>query len=446
MIRTLKKKFILTAMIAVTVLLVLMLGALNAVNAWSSRQETDQLLELLTRMEARGIRPDRGEGLWPPHREDDEGKQMPEPGETPFDELLNDSRLPDGGRGGFLTQPLNENDWRAAVYFTVWVQEGEVLSVDVGRIATVTEEEAEAYGRQAIADSDAKGSTGSFRYAGAASDDGRTVYVFLDVSGRRASVLRVAVLSALAGLAGWGLMFLLVWFLTKKAVKPIAENLSRQRQFVTDAGHELKTPLAIIKANTEAMEMIGGETKWSRNIEAQTTRLTDLTNSLLTLARAEEIPKEGSFAELDLSELVRHTLEMFREPMSLKELKLDEQIEPELRISGNRSQLSSLLSILTDNAVKYASAGSTVSVRLQKDGKMLRLRMENDCDELPDCAPERLFDRFFRADTARNQKTGGSGIGLSAAQVITAQHRGRLTAEYPGDRRIAFTAELPAKS
>ena len=109
MIRTLKKKFILTAMIAVTVLLVLMLGALNAVNAWSSRQETDQLLELLTRMEAQGIRPDRGEGLWPPHREDDEGKQMPEPGETPFDELLNDGRLPDGGRGGFLSAVVGKH-------------------------------------------------------------------------------------------------------------------------------------------------------------------------------------------------------------------------------------------------------------------------------------------------------------------------------------------------
>ena len=437
MIRTLKKKFIVTAMIAVTVLLVVMLGAVNAVNAWSNRQEANELLELLTRMEANGFRPDR--------RED--GKLHPPPGEAESGAEASGEPLngfPGGpDRKGFLSQPLTENDWRAAVYFTVTVQDGAIVGTDLSRIATVDEGSAIAYGKEAMADKDGAGTNGSFRYASAQTAEGKTVYVFLENSARRSAVLRVAVLSALAGLVGWGLMLLLVLFLTKKALAPVAENLSRQRQFVTDAGHELKTPLAIIKANTEAMEMIQGESKWSRNIAAQTTRLSDLTNSLLALARAEEIPKEGSFTELDFSALVEHAAQMFREPMAQKKLRLDQEIAPGLTLRGNKTQLLNLCSILFDNAVKYASDGSLLSLRVRRDGKMVRLRLENDCDELPTCPPERLFDRFFRGDASHNQKTGGSGIGLSAAQVITAQHRGRLEAEYPGAHRIAFTVELP---
>lgn len=436
MIRTLKKKFILTAMIAVTVLLVLMLGGVNAVNAWSSYQEGTELLNLLTRMESSENRPDWRDGspIPPP----DESGNAPFPSEDPFSGF----RQEPGGRG-FMSQPLTEDDWRAAVYFTVKLQDGAVIDTDVSRISTISEEEAAAYGRRALASGKARGSLDHFRWACGAAEDGKTVYVFLDNSARRTSVLRVAALSALAGLAGWGLMLLLVLFLTKKALAPVAENMSRQRQFVTDAGHELKTPLAIIRANTEAMEMIQGQTKWSRNIADQAVRLSALTNELLTLARSEELPKTGDFEEVDFSELVSHSAELFREPMELRRMKLDAQIAPGLRLRGNSAQLSTLCSVLMDNAVKYGVEGGTIRLALAQNGKTARLQIENDCEQLPDCPPERLFDRFYRADTARNQKSGGFGIGLSAARLIAQQHRGTLEAEYRGEQRVAFTAELP---
>ena len=435
MIRTLKKKFIVTAMIAVTVLLVLMLGGVNAVNAWSSYQEGTDLLNLLTRIESSGNRPD-----WR------DGERVPPPDASePFSTGDARDEFPrNPGGKGFMSQPLTEDDWRAAVYFTVRAEGGAVTDIDVSRISTVSEEEAAAYGRRAIRSGDARGSLEQFRWAKAEARDGKTVYVFLDNAGRRTAVLRVAALSALAGLAGWGLMLLLVLFLTKKALAPIADNMARQRQFVTDAGHELKTPLAIIRANTEAMEMIQGETKWSRNIAAQAVRLSELTNGLLTLARAEEIPKPEHFAELDFSELVSRTAEMFREPMELQRLQLDVQIAPKLTLRGNEAQLSTLCSVLMDNAVKYGSEDSTILLRVEKSGKCIRLRLENDCERLPDCQPEQLFDRFYRGDAARNQKSGSFGIGLSAARVIAQQHRGRLWAEYTGEHRVAFLAELPA--
>ena len=446
MIRTLKKKFIVTAMIAVTVLLAVLLGAVNAVNAWSSRQEAESLLDYLTRQEAMNDRPDwmrEDERDAPPPMPGEENPAQQEPNEAPPDPPGGFEEQGEERRGrGFLSEPLTENDWRAAVYFTVRVSDGAVTQADVSRISSVSEEEAAAYGKKALAKG-SQGSLDSFRYASAQAGDGTTVYVFLENSARRTAVLRVAALSALAGLAGWGLMLLLVILLSRKAIAPIAANMERQRQFVTDAGHELKTPLAIIQANAEAMELISGETKWSRNIRTQVRRLSDLTGNLLTLARAEEVPAQGSFTEVDFSALMEQTEQMFREPLELKGCALESALTPGLRVRGNQAQLSTLCSILLDNAAKYAPDGSSVLLNLEQADKSLHLRVENDCEALPDCPPDRLFDRFYRADAARTQSSGGFGIGLSAAQVIVNQHRGRIEAAYLSDRRIAFTVTLP---
>ena len=433
MIRTLKRKFIRAAMIAVTVLLVLILGGLNLVNAWSNRQESLRLLDNLVQLETTQSPRDFPGGEEPP---------IPPEGENGLGQQEGDRPFRGEGRG-FLMGPLTENDRLSAVFFTVRVKDGAVTGADLSRISTVTESEAAALALSAAAEGVAEGQSDSYRWAAAPNAKGETVYVFLEVSNRRNAVLRVAALSALAGLAGWFLMLGLVVVLAKRTIAPIAENMDRQRQFVTDAGHELKTPLAIIQANTEAMELIQGENKWSRNIKAQTVRLTELTRNLLTLARAEELPTQGSFAPVDLSALTAKTVQMFQMPMEQKGLTLEAETDAGISVRGQEAQLASLCSILFDNAVKYATEGSALTLRLRAEEKTCTLRLENRCDKLPDCPPERLFDRFYRADAARNQSSGGFGIGLSAAQVIVLQHRGRLEAEYPAEDRIAFTVTLP---
>ena len=433
MIRILKRKFIVSAMIAVTVLLVTLLGAVNIVNAWSTSQESARLLENLVQMEVSG-RPDMPEGGKPPDLPEGEAPPEQAEGQGPQRE--------DNRRGGFMSGQLTENDRLSAVYFVVRVRDGAVVSTDVGRISEVSEEDAAAYAQTVLEAGRTEGLLEDYRYASAKNPAGETVYVFLENSTRRTAVLRVIALSALAGLGGWLLMLGLVVLLAKRTIAPIAENMERQRRFVTDAGHELKTPLAIIQANTEAMELISGENKWSRNIKAQTARLTELTQNLLTLARAEEIPTLKDAAPVELSALVEKTVHMFQTPMEQKGLTLEAELDPEARVRGNEIQLSSLCSILVDNAVKYGSAESVLRLRCKAGEKTCTLRLENRCDQLPDCPPEQLFDRFYRADEARSQK-GGFGIGLSAAQVIVLQHRGRLEAEYPAEDRIAFTVTLP---
>jgi len=458
MIRTLKRRFIVAAMIAVTVLLVALLGAVNAVNAWTTSQETGRLLENLVQMEAQGrpgFREGEGppafpEGEWPPLKPEEDEDDDPDDADDPDDEdslepseAWEDRDWDEGPRRGFMMDALTEDDRLSAVYFTVRVGSDGTAAADVSRISSVTEAEAAALAERARAAGKTEGRLESFRYASAVNREGETVWVFLENSSRRNAVLRVAALSALAGVGGWLLMLGLVVLLAKRTIAPIAENMERQRQFVTDAGHELKTPLAIIQANTEAMELIAGENKWSRNIKAQTQRLTELTRNLLTLARAEELPAQGSFAPLDLSALVEKTAQMFQTPMERKQLRLEAELEPGISVRGSETQLGNLCSILLDNAVKYATPGSALKLRLKAGEKTCTLRLENRCERLPDCPPDRLFDRFYRGDAARTQSSGGFGIGLSAAQVITLQHRGRLEAEYPAEDRIAFTVTLP---
>ena len=343
----------------------------------------------------------------------------------------------------FFLGPVTENDRMAALFFTAVTANGAVEQVDLNRMPSVTEAEATALVQAALDAGQQSGSTGSFRFAAQENREGKLVYVFLDGSARRQSVLRVAVLSLLAGAIGWGLMLLLVVLLSKRAIRPIAANMERQRQFVTDAGHELKTPLAIIQANTEAMELIQGENKWSRNIKAQVARLTDLTRNLLTLARAEETPSAGAIHDVDLSQLTQQQLQMFLPSMELKSITCQPQIAPDQTIQANGQQIGNLLSILLDNAVKYTPEGGKIRLQLGKEGKHVQLTLENDCEQLPQCEPEQLFDRFYRGDSARTQKSGGFGIGLSAARVIAQQNRAELTARYEGQTRIAFVCRFP---
>lgn len=396
--RTLQKKFVVTAMIAVTVLLSVLLGAINGVNAWTSREEIARQLEHLT--ETRPGAPFPG-------------------GAERRDRFDRRERVTLGPASAAETLPT-------ARYYLVWADgEGSVEKIDCSHIEYGSELEAEELFAAAAGQSE--GSTGAFRFRTVALSDGSTLTAFLYTAQTRNGVLRVALLSLLAGAAAWGLMLLLVVFLSKKAIEPVAAGIEKQKRFVTDAGHELKTPLAIILANTEAMELRQGESKYSRNIREQVQRLSGLTQNLLTLARADEAAAL-QLEELDLSALAEEALRPFAEPAELRSLTLKAELSPGVRVKADRRQLAQLLSILLDNAVKYTPEGGEISLRLRREGRAV-LELANTVDD-SSIPPERFFDRFFRADSARTQKSGGCGIGLSAARAIAEAHRGSLTAAY----------------
>lgn len=417
MIRTLQRKFTVTAMIAVTVLLVMLLGGINLFNALSVSRDSDELLLQLSSWEDFGPAPDFDSGMEP-----DFGRR-----EQP--------------RDGFFGRSPNENDRISALTFSVrFDSEGTLLGVNLDNIASLTEEEAEALGREALESGETEGRIGArkFRVVNPAPDC-RTV-VFLDTSREQHELLRIGAFSALGGLAAWLAMLVLVRFLSRLAIRPVAENMQRQRQFVTDAGHELKTPLAIIQANTEALELTSGESKYSKNIRVQVARLTDLTRNLLSLARFDENSAAPVLGELDLSALAAESLESFRAPAEQRSLRLTADIVPGVTVQGDREQMKQLLSILLDNAVKYCAPDGEIALTLRREDRAV-LRLANTVAE-QSADPARLFDRFYRADASRSRETGGYGIGLSAAQAIVRLHKGSIEAAYEGDAMV-FTVRLP---
>lgn len=416
--RTLQKKFVITAMAAISVLLLILLGAINGLNFWQNGRQTDRLLSILVQ-EAAGI-------------------PRMEPGKQPF------PGMPKRGSGDFFSPPVTEDNAMSARCFYVWFdKEGRITDADINRISSVSREEAEAYAKSIYDQGSESGRLSHFKYKRMATYDGRgEILLFLDISTQRYALLIVLALSVGIGILCWGGMLLLVILLSKKAILPIAKNLERQKQFVTDAGHEIKTPLAIIMANTEAMELHGGESKWSRNIKAQTIRLSGLMQNLLVLARLDEGAGELPVSDFSMTQVLEESLPSFCESAALKGVIIETDICQDVMVCGNRENMLRLVSILLDNAVKFVSSGGEIFVLLKKTDGQILLQVENDCDTVPAGAPEKLFDRFYRGDSARTQKSGGYGIGLSAAQAIVTACKGEIYAKYPTDSRIVFTVSI----
>ena len=437
MIRALQKKFVVTAMIAVTVLLLVVLGALNVFNAVSNARQTEFLLDDLGRQNA----------LFP--RTEDHALPPPASGES--DPVSDAAAMPAEvqpepfarvRRRGFLDEPMDDNMRMSALYFIADLDDQcRVVRTDVSHIASVTEEEAAELALGLDVDQTG-GSAGSYRYKIFPRPEGGYRVVFLDSGVRRNAVMRVALLSLLLGCVSWLLMLALVMALSRRAIRPIAENMERQRQFVTDAGHELKTPVAIILANVDAMELRGGESKYSRNIRSQAARLGELMKNLLTLARVDEYSVLEQPQRLDFSSLCREVFLPFREAAELKHIRYDMDLADALELTGDRTLLAQLCSILADNAVKYCPEDGEIGITLRSENRRICLRVSNTVTEVPDL--DRIFDRFYRADSSRNQKSGGFGIGLSAARTIARLHRAELTAGHdPASGLLSVSVRFP---
>ncbi len=411
MTRALQRKFVFTAMAAITGLLLLLLGAINGANLWATNSRLEHTLALLS---VSGGEADRLPPQ-PPH---------PEP--------------PDFG----LPRPQRNNYdiFMGSNFFVVGLSHtGDPVYVDVSRTSRVDQETAAALAAAVYETSQASGKISGFLYQASPSPVWGVTVVFLDTSQEAAAFLQVLALSAGASLACWTIMLAVVVLLSKRAIRPFAENVQRQKEFVTGAGHELKTPLAIIQSNTEAMELYNGATKWSKNIREQTARLNRLVQSLLFLARMDEGALHSQPVELPLDQLVSQALDTFAQPMEDCGLQLHKEVTAGLSVRGDREQVRQLLSILLDNAVKYTNPGGLVTVALRPAKGQVQLSVQNTCSPLPEAPPQQLFQRFYRADAARSQKNGGCGVGLSMAQAIAQANGADISARYIQPDQVVFT-------
>ena len=362
--------------------------------------------------------------------------ERPEPEEEsdPLDDFRSGRGAEKTARDTFLTTAF------FAVRFNA---DNEAVYADISQISSLTGDTATAIAQEVYESSKTSGWVGTYMYNIVDNEASGYTVIFLDTSEERSHVIEILIISLGITVVSWLIMLALVIFLSKKAIRPIAENIERQKQFVTNAGHELKTPLAIIQSNTEAMELFNGENKWSKNIKAQVARLNELTKNLLTLSRMDESADTMLIEDINFSNLVREQLQTFISSFEQKGVTVSSDIQDDVHFKGDRGQLAQLLNLLFDNARKYTNDNGSMSVSLSKKGSKLLFVSRNTCEELPAAPPDKLFDRFYRSDESHSQKTTGQGIGLSVAASIAENHGGKITAEYSAeDTAVSFILKL----
>ncbi len=325
-------------------------------------------------------------------------------------------------------------------YFTVsYDADGSLIATNTDAIFGVTDEDAAAYAEKVLAKSNPRGWVGAYRYR-IVTDETGTLVVFVSGAMQHASNRMFLWAAAIVFAAGCLIVLLLVVLLSKHAVKPAAESYEKQKQFITDANHELKTPLTLIMTNLDIAESELGKNDWLDDARKESQKMSVLVNRLVSLARMDEADNKPVLCRFSLSDAVEDTASAFQSAVEASGKTLTLQVESQVQYEGDEAMLRQLLSILLDNAAKYCDENGAITVTLQ-GGRHPLLTVDNSYAEIGDIRLDRLFDRFYRADKARTFGSG-FGIGLSVAKAIVAKHHGELTAHNLGGAAIRFQVRL----
>ena len=339
------------------------------------------------------------------------------------------------GRGGRFER---------AVVLTVDPETGEVENRSSGTLQNFSEEE-----QQELAQEAARGGKLKNRGVRASVEkrNGKTYVAVVDTAVEDRLLTAAAKALALFAAGTWAALLLLVWLLSGWAVRPMAKAWDMQRQFVADASHDLKTPLTVILSNSELLKQQSeaADTPEVDRIEAAGRRMKDLVQKMLTLARMEDDPNRGAWESMDLSDMVMEGALAFEATAFEKGLTIEENVESDLIVKGNRAQVQSVLECLLDNACKYAAPGSAISVSLEKAGKKAKLTVHNTGSYIPAEDLPHVFERFYRADKSRTASES-SGLGLAIVQSVAESMGGSVLAESNEATGTSFTVQLPREN
>lgn len=419
MIQSLRKKFVSATMLSLLLVLLVILGAVNLVSYQKTLADADSILQLLS----------ENQGAFPMSlfRGPVHGRENPQP----MDHLREKRAM----------SPETPYESR---FFSVTVdQSGSPVLTDIANIAAIDSQTAQAYAGRVLSSGRTLGFLENYRFQ-VSRQEGQTRIIFLDC-GRSLAAFRTTLLASF-GMAAAGLLgvFILLLFLSGRIVKPLAESFEKQRQFITDAGHEIKTPLTIIGADADLLELEVGDNEWLSDIRRQTQRLTDLTKDLIYLSRMDEARPAVQFVEFPLSDVVEETAQSFQALATAQGRCLELSIQKMLSLVGSEKDIRQLTAILLDNALKYSTPDTEILLILEQDAKAIRLTVRNSIQQpMSRETLSRLFDRFYRVDSSRNSSTGGYGLGLAIASGIVAAHRGKIRADSPQEHTLTITASFP---
>ena len=409
MYRKLKLKFIAISTLSVLIVLVLVLGTVNYVTYKNAISDINQTLEFISE---RAGNPD--------------------------------SEIQTGGKiDGNITA---ETQYETRYLFMTYDANGTFLAINDDHIAAINEEDFEEFIEPAF---NPKKNRGLFSYKGLdyaylrVSRNEYTQLTIMDCTRYLSAVYFVAKFSVYIGVLSLLLTVLIVSVASRRIVSPYVKNSEAQKQFITNASHELKTPLAVISANTEVIEMTCGKSEWTESTVNQVNRMSDLISQLVVLSRLEE-REDIVLTDVNFSEEAKKSVANYKTIADTKGLSLEANVEEDIHINGDEKGVYELVNILLDNAVKYCDEGGVVELSLEKRGRNAILTVSNDYLAGDGVDYKRFFDRFYREDKSHNSEKKGYGIGLSMAESLVRMFKGKISIFYKKPK-ISFQIVLGAQ-
>ena len=404
MLKEIKTKFILLSMTALFVLLAVIITGMNIINYNTVITAANDTLSVLSKNQ--GKFPDFGENNVPKHMT----------AETPYE-----SR--------FFSVLLNQNM--------------DVIQTDTSRIKAIDPDKAIEYAEAVLTKGKSQGFIGKYRFL-CYSESTSMRIIFLDCGRKIEAFQSFLFTSIFMALFGYAIFFFVILFFSGKITRPVSESYRKQKQFITDAGHEIKTPLAIIQADVDVLELEIGENEWLTDIQKQAERLAALTNDLVYLSRMEESRDNLQMIDFPFSDVVEETASSFQALAQTQDKIFKYDIQPMLSLVGNEKSIRQLVNILMDNAMKYSPANGTVSITVRKHGRQIQLTVFNTTETpVQRNQLSLLFERFYRMDSSRNSQTGGYGIGLSVAKAIVSAHNGKICASTKDGDSLEIMVQFP---
>jgi len=412
MIKKIQRKFISIAMLSLLIVVIAIIACIDGAMYWRLNKNADSLLAYIA----------QNDGTIP----------------------RNTGMSTQGGKSKSYSFDLTEETPFSTRFFTVRYLSDGSTETNIDNIAAVTQEEALDYSSYVLNTGRTSGTYEQFRYGVSDTSDGKLV-IFIDCRDEQDSISTFLSISVITGGVSLIVMFILVSIFSRRAIRPFVETMELQKRFITDAGHEIKTPLAIISANADVIELENGKSEWTDSIRHQVDQLNRLVHQLLNLSKLEQDTRlTEEMSDFSLTDSVRNAAETFRPLIVKNGRKLETDIEENVMIHGNREGIEMMLSVLLDNAVKYSADGEVpITLTVHKDSKNARIRVMNQCEnEIPAEDLDKMFKRFYRLDRSRNRKTGGYGIGLSIAKAVAEVNKGSISAAMTEGRMICFTVCL----
>ena len=400
MINKLRKRFVIIGTLSVFVFLFIVVTAINIINYNTMINDIDRTIDVVANPKANFF------------------KEFEKPIE------------PKKEFGDFLPNGMSPEVPFETRFFSVLIDDSnQIQDADISRIITVTSEEIINYVTKAATSSKDKGFINNFRYKKISENNLKRI-VFVDCGRKLDAFYNFLLISSLTAFVGCVLICVIFILVSKKVVSPIVENQNKQKTFITNAGHEIKTPLTIISANTDLLELEIGDNDSLNDIRKQTTRLKDLTNKLVYLAKLDESPNNLIKTDLPLSEIINNVIESFNSILQQKNINLSLNIEKLISIVGEQKSIEELINILIDNAIKYTEENGEIFISLSSNNRNVKFSISNSTnEEIDEKDLNYIFERFYRGDKSRNSKIKGFGIGLSAAKTIVEQHSGEISAK-----------------